>query len=113
MPTVTGQFPRALALTPTAFTVPMILASQSYTVDFTWNNRSNGDKGAWFATWKRSDGAVVFSGKKIVLTDDFFEPFHHLADVPPGRLQIRRADNSPADPGLKDLAGAVLFEYIT
>lgn len=113
MATVTAKLNPALAVSPTSWRASWVLASLYYDVLFTWDDRSTGNLGAWRMTWAKSDGTVLLSGRKLVLTPDVFEPFHHLDDIPPGRLQVRRVDNGEADPGLYDLAYAIAFDYIT
>ena len=113
MAEVTFVMPPALATFPTAFSVPWTIASTPYTVEFTWDNRASENKGAWRVTWRLANGTALFSGKKLVLDFDFFEPFHYLAGVPAGRLQVFRPDGAAVDPGLNDLAGAVKFKYVT
>ena len=113
MATVTAKLNPALAVDPTTWRAPWIIASRFYLVTFKWDDRATGNRGAWRVTWAKSDGTVLFSGRKLVLTSDFFEPFHHNPDIPPGRLQVRRVDDSEEDPGLYDLAHAIAFDYIT
>lgn len=103
----------SLAVYPTAWSAQWTIAGTFYGVQGTWDNRATDGAGAWRLSWFKSDGSRIISGRKLVLTDDHFALFHHLPDIPPGRLQVRRADGGEADPGLYDLASAIVFEYIT
>lgn len=112
MAEATFVLPAAFLANPTAASLPWTIASVPYIVDWTWDNRATGGLGAWRLTWRDPNGDTIFSGKKLVLTDDFFEPLHYKTNLPSGRLVVERGNGGTADPGLNDLDG-VIFKYVT
>lgn len=122
MATYRLQLPAWLATDPTPIAFAVALSSVVYRVRIYWDMRAlpmrvmrEGEPpqaGAWRMDLQTLTGAPILLGRKLVLTDDMWQLFHYRADVPPGRLQVRRTDGGTQDPGLYDLGGAVALEYV-
>jgi hypothetical protein len=105
--------PEAIGKTPMPFVITPVFSGVSYRMRFTWNNRTNEDTGAWYHDLRTANGTAVLIGMKLTLTDDAWRLFHYIANVPPGAFRVRRLDKLTNDPGLYELAGPVVMEYVT
>lgn len=78
-----------------------------YIFHFRWSARAD----AWFLDLMDSDGAALFSGKKIVIGIPMFGQSRFSA-VPAGELIFIDTTNRQVEPGPYELGGRVLPVYV-
>lgn len=92
-------FPDDFALAPTAINGTKTLDGRIYRFRFLPSRRANDGRGAWYVDLFNVLGQPSVLLVKVVLTDDLFGSYRTTdADVPPGRVVVRRTDNVDEDP---------------
>lgn len=64
----------------------------------------------WSMDLLDDEDTPIVRGLRLVLTDDAFEPYRHLA-VPPGNVIVQDASGADNEAGALDLGGAVQLLY--
>ena len=122
MASVRIGLPAWLAADPTAVSFSTAFSSNVYRCRLRWDNRieparvmrsgEDPQTGGWRMDLLTNTGAPLLLGRKLVITDDMWSLFHYIPGVPLGALRVRRVNGDMTDPGLYDLGGAVVLEYV-
>jgi hypothetical protein len=98
------RFPPDYAAFPVAFTGTKILDGRVYRFRFLPNARADQGRGAYSVDLFNVLAVPVIYGVKLVLTSDLYGEIRAtVADIPPGRIVIRRTDGLTSDPAIFDL----------
>jgi len=92
-------FSADFATAPSAVNGTKTLDGRIYRFRFWPSRRANDGKGAWYVDTLNVLGQPVVLAVKLTLTDDLFASYRTTdADIPPGRVVVRRTDTVDADP---------------
>ncbi len=83
------------------------LDGASYAVELRWNARD----GAWYFSLRDAEGAVLLSGRKVVLGAKLLGRGEDPR-LPPGGLILFDTSGTNVDPGEDELGGRVLLIYV-
>jgi hypothetical protein len=93
------RFPANFADAPTAITGTALLDGRRYALRFFPNPRANDGKGAWYLDFYSVLGVPAVVARKLTLSDDLFGSYRTtVANIPPGRIVVRRTDEVAEDP---------------
>lgn len=93
------RFPADFADSPTASIGTKVLDGRVYRFRFWPNRRSNDGKGAWYVDLYSVRGEPVVLGLKLIVSTDLYADFRTTpAEIPPGRVVVRRTDAIDDDP---------------
>lgn len=99
------RFPAYFGERPSVITGTKVLDGLVYGFRFLPNVRVNDGRGAFYVDLFNARAQAVLRGIKVVLTDDLFGRYRTaVADVPPGRVVVRRTDGLDTDPAIFDLS---------
>lgn len=92
-------FPADFADSPTAISTPFTIGGVTYVFRFWPNTRANDGKGAWYVDLFNVLGTPTLLDIKLVLSTDLFGFFRtSVAQIPPGRIVVRRTDSVRDEP---------------
>lgn len=93
------RFPDDFADSPTAVIGTATLDGQVYRFRFWPNRRSNDGAGAWYVDLYSVLGIPAVIGLKLIVSDDLYGDLRTTtAEIPPGRVVVRRTDTVDEDP---------------
>jgi hypothetical protein len=101
---------------------PQRVVTRSFKLDetkvtfrFYWSTRSDAtgeDQGGWMVDIKDADGENLVMGQGLVLSQDLFDGYRHIAGIPGGQLFIYDSSQQGIEPGLRDfIDGRVQLWY--
>ena len=96
---ISFQFPGDFANYPTAITGTATLDGQVYRIRFWPSTRANDGKGAWYMDLFSVTGTPSAFPVKLILSTDLLAAYRTTdAQVPPGRIVVRRTDTVSDEP---------------